>query len=95
MSLDLVQRKRVNLLSYLVGFPSISVRFLYPQLQSGLWLFCKLSVCVLDKLNFKQNRVAIVAFSDPLGLFPDFFSKDKEYCYQNWELHIVYYEKRG
>ena len=42
---------------------------------------------------FNDHRHAIVASSDPYGLFAEVISQGKEYHYCNGELHIVYDEK--
>ena len=42
---------------------------------------------------FNDHRHAIVASSDPYGLFAEVISEGKEYHYFNGELHIVYDEK--
>jgi len=42
---------------------------------------------------FNDHRHAIVASSDPYGLFAEVISEGKEYHYCNGELHIVYDEK--
>ena len=42
---------------------------------------------------FNDHRHAIVASSDPYGLFAEVISEGKEYHYCNGELHIVHDEK--
>ena len=42
---------------------------------------------------FNDHRHAIVASSDPYGLFAEVISEGKEYHYCNGELHIIYDEK--
>ena len=42
---------------------------------------------------FNYHRHAIVAASDPYGLFARVISEDKEYHYCNGELHFIYDEK--
>jgi hypothetical protein len=42
---------------------------------------------------FNDHRHAIVASSDPYGLFAEVISEVTEYHYCNGELHIVYDEK--
>ena len=42
---------------------------------------------------FNNHRHAIVASSDPYGLFAEVISEGKEYHNCNGELHIVYDEK--
>ena len=46
-----------------------------------------------DNNVFNDHRHAIVASSDPYGLFAGFTSEGKEYQYCNGELHIVYDDK--
>ena len=46
-----------------------------------------------DNRVFNDHRHAIVASSDPYGLFAEVVSEGKEYHYCNGELHIVYDEK--
>jgi hypothetical protein len=46
-----------------------------------------------DSRLFNDHRHAIVASSDPYGLFAEVISEGKEYHYCNGELHIVYDEK--
>ena len=48
-----------------------------------------------DNRVFNDHRYAIVASSDPYGLFAEVISEGKEYHYCNGELHIVYDEKRN
>ena len=48
-----------------------------------------------DNQVFNDHRHAIVASSDPYGLFAEVISEAKEYHYRNGELHIVYDEKRN
>ena len=43
---------------------------------------------------FYDRRHAIIASSDPCGLFVEIISECKEYRYCNGELHIVY-DKKG
>ena len=42
---------------------------------------------------FNDHRHAIVASSDPYGLFAEVVSEGKQYHYCNGELHIVYDDK--
>ena len=42
---------------------------------------------------FNDHRQAIVASSDPYGLFAEVISEGKEYHYCNGELRIVYDDK--
>ena len=42
---------------------------------------------------FNGHRHAIVASSEPYGLFAEVISEGKEYHYCNGELHIVYDDK--
>ena len=46
-----------------------------------------------DNSEFNDHRHAIVASSDPYGLFADVISEGKQYHYCNGGLHIVYDEK--
>ena len=46
-----------------------------------------------DNNVFNDHRHAIVASSDPYGLFAGFTSEGKEYQHCNGELHIVYDDK--
>ena len=46
-----------------------------------------------DNSVFNDHRHAIVASSDPYGLFAKVISEGKEYHYCNGELHIIYDEK--
>ena len=46
-----------------------------------------------DNRLFNDHRHAIVASSEPYGLFAGFTSEGKEYQYCNGELHIVYDDK--
>ena len=46
-----------------------------------------------DNSEFNDHRHAIVASSDPYGLFADVISEGKQYHYCNGQLHIVYDEK--
>ena len=62
--------------------------------QTRLWL--KANKAPNDNVRdslFNDHRHAIVASSDPYGLFAEVISEGKEYHYFNGELHIVYDEK--
>ena len=59
--------------------------------QTKAWL--KANQVSNDSRVFNDHRYAIVASSDPYGLFAEVVSEGKEYLYCNGELHIVYDEK--
>ena len=46
-----------------------------------------------DNSVFNDHRHAIVASSDPYGLFAEVISEGMEYHYCNGELHFIYDEK--
>ena len=46
-----------------------------------------------DNQVFNDHRHAIVASSEPHGLFAEVISEGTQYHYCNWELHIVYDDK--
>ena len=46
-----------------------------------------------DNRVFNDHRHAIVASSEPYGLFAEVISEGKEYHYCNGELHFMYDEK--
>jgi hypothetical protein len=48
---------------------------------------------IIVVILFNDHRHAIVASSDPYGLFAEVVSEGKEYHYCNGELHIVYDNK--
>ncbi len=59
--------------------------------QTKAWL--KANQASNDNDVFNDHRHAIVASSDPYGLFAEFISQGKEYLYCNGELHVIYYDK--
>jgi len=59
--------------------------------QTKAWL--KANQVSSDNNLFNDYRHAIVASSDPYGLFAEVISEGKEYHYCNGELHVVYDEK--
>ena len=59
--------------------------------QTKAWL--KVNQVSNDSRLFNDHRHAIVASSDPYGLFAEIISQGKEYHYCNGELNIVYDEK--
>ena len=62
--------------------------------QTRLWLKANQASNDNSRDNvFNDHRHAIVASSDPYGLFAEVISEGKEYHYCNGELHIVYDEK--
>ena len=59
--------------------------------QTRLWL--KANQVSGDNSVFNDYKHAIVASSDPYGLFAEVITKGKQYHYYNGQLHIVYDEK--
>ena len=59
--------------------------------QTKAWL--KANQVSNDSRVFNDHRHAIVASSDPYGLFAEVISEGKQCHYCNGELHIVYDDK--